>query len=60
MRSLRTLTSPTQHSRIWLMVLPRLFGENSIDFEVLTTTITASGEVTEDDESCQDRYRNPR
>ena len=34
-------------------VLPRLFGESSIDFEVLTTTITVSGDVTEDDESAK-------
>ena len=34
-------------------VLPRLFGENGIDFEVLTTTITVSGDVTEDDESAK-------
>ena len=34
-------------------VLPLLFGENGIDFEVLTTTITVSGDVTEDDESAK-------
>ena len=34
-------------------VLPRLFGGGSIDFKVLTTTITVSGDVTEDDESAK-------
>ena len=34
-------------------VLPRLFGESSIDFEVVTIIITASGEVAQDDDTAK-------